>query len=82
MSESIRDELRTFITREILRRPDYPLRDDEPLLSSGLIDSFALAAIGAHIERAFGVYVADTELTAESMDTLDAMAKRVAASRV
>ena len=75
----IRAVLRTFICHELLGRPDYPLADDEPLITGGLIDSFALAQIGVFVEEAFDVYLPDTELTVVNMDTLQQMAARIVA---
>ena len=64
------DRLRSFICTELLRDPDYPLGDDEPLISGGLIDSFSIAHLAVFIEREFAVYIADVDLTVENMDTL------------
>ena len=73
----ILDRLRTFICTELMQHPSYPLRDNEPLMSGGLIDSFCIAHIAVFIEQAWGVYIPDTELTVENMDTLDLIAARV-----
>lgn len=73
----IKDEMRTFIRRELLGRSDYPLSDDEPLITGGLIDSFSLALIGVFIETEFGVFIPDTDLTVANMDTLNQMAARI-----
>jgi acyl carrier protein len=77
----VRELLREFIVCELMGRPEYPLDDDEPLISGGLIDSFALAHIAVFIELTFGVYVPDVELTPESFDTVAQIATRVAAGR-
>jgi len=69
--------LRQFICSELMQHPSYPLRDDEPLMSGGLIDSFSVAYIGVFIEQAWGVYIPDPELTVEKMDTLALIATRV-----
>lgn len=69
----MRRRLREFICAELLRKPDYPLAHDEPLITGGLIDSFSLARIGVFVEEAFAVYLPDTELTVANMDTVDAM---------
>lgn len=76
-SATIREKLRSFICTELLARPDYPLGDDEPLISGGLIDSFSLAYVAVFLEMTFGLYVPDVELTAENFDTLAQMAARV-----
>jgi acyl carrier protein len=75
----VKNKLRTFILTELLNNPDYPLADDEPLITGGLIDSFSLAQIGVFVEDAFDVYIPDTDLTVANMDTLEQMAARVMA---
>ena len=76
----LKSQLRTFICRELIRNPNYPLRDDEPLVTGGLIDSFAIAQVGVFVEKAFKVYVPDTELTVENMDSVEKMAACVVAT--
>lgn len=39
--------------------------------------AFCIAHIAVFIEQAWGVYIPDTELTVENMDTLDLIAARV-----
>jgi acyl carrier protein len=72
-AQEMRDRLRDFVRSELLRKPDYPLAADEPLITGGLIDSFALAQIGVFVEDAFGVYLPDTDLTVANMDTIERM---------
>jgi hypothetical protein len=73
----IAGRLRTFICTELMQHPTYPLGDNEPLMSGGLIDSFCVAHIGVFIETTWGVYIPDPELTVEAMDTLTLIAARV-----
>jgi acyl carrier protein len=73
----IKAKLKKFICDELIRKPDYPLEDDEHMISGGLIDSFSLAYIGVFIEGEFGVYIPDNDLTVENMDTLNQMADRI-----
>ena len=60
-----------YITSEILRQPDRQLSSDEQLISSGMIDSLSLVDIAIFIEEQFQVTIDDTELNAETFDTLD-----------
>lgn len=77
-SESeIKDALRRYLCCDIIKNEAYPLQDDDPLLSGGLIDSFSLVYIAVFIETQFGVKIPDTELTIETMDTIGAMAARI-----
>ena len=75
--QNVRDQLHTFIVGELMRDPNYELSDSEGIISSGLIDSFALAQIGVFVEQAFNVYIPDPDLTVAKMDTLSQMVMRV-----
>ncbi len=76
-SDEIRARLRAFICGELLGDPTYPLRDDEPIISGGLIDSFYLAHLAVFIEEELGVIIPDVDLTVENFDTLDLMVRRI-----
>jgi len=68
------DKIREYIQREILKDPNREIGSDEPLISSGLIDSFSLVDIALFVEEEFGVRIDDSELTADTFDTLDGLA--------
>ncbi len=74
---TVREKLRAFITRELIRDADYGLADGEGIITGGLMDSFALAEFAVYVESEFGVYIPDSELTVAKMDTLDQMVARV-----
>ena len=76
-ADDVRARLGAFIRGEFLGDPTYPLRDDEPIISGGLIDSFYLAHLAVFIEDAFGVVIPDVDLAVENFDTLDLMAQRI-----
>lgn len=73
----VEEKLRTFVLNELIRNPTYDLQKNEPLITGGLIDSFSLAYFGVFVEDNFGVYIPDTDLTVENLDTLDQMVERV-----
>jgi acyl carrier protein len=73
----VRQKLRAYITRELIRDANYPLTDTEGIISGGLMDSFALAELGVFVEEAFDVYIPDPDLTVAKMDTLDQIVARV-----
>ena len=75
--KTIRQKIRTFITRELIRDEDYDLADDEGIITGGLMDSFALAEFGVFVEDEFGVYIPDSNLTVANMDTLNQMVGRI-----
>jgi acyl carrier protein len=64
-------KLREFITTELMRDPEYPLQDDEPLISGGLIDSFSLVELQLFIDKEFDIHIEDTELTTDTVDAVN-----------
>ncbi|MCK4765803.1 MAG: acyl carrier protein [Candidatus Aminicenantes bacterium] len=75
--QEIKEKLKNYICSEIIKNEDYPLRNDEPLLTGGLIDSFSLVHLAVFIEKEIGVKIPDTELSIETMDTIDTMTERI-----
>ncbi|MBC8170983.1 MAG: hypothetical protein H7X77_04910 [Anaerolineae bacterium] len=74
---TVREKLRQFIVKELIRDPKYTLADDEGVVTGSLIDSFSLAQIGVYVEQEFNVYIPDPDLTVAKMDTLNQMVARV-----
>ena len=72
---------RLIITEYVkpLKNQNYPLQYEEPLVTGGLIDSFSLVHIAVFIENEIGVQIPDTDLTVETMDTIDDMTARIIA---
>jgi acyl carrier protein len=73
----VKTVLREYMLETLMRNPGYPLQDDEPLITGGLFDSFALAELAVFIEGAFNVYIPDIDLTVANMDTLNQVASWV-----
>jgi len=67
-------QLSSFIATEILKQPGRAIPPDEPLISSGLIDSFSLMDVALFVEDNFGVRIEDTELNADTFDSLTQLA--------
>ncbi|MEB2334762.1 MAG: acyl carrier protein [Anaerolineaceae bacterium] len=75
--DSILEVLEKQIASQILKQPNRKIAVDEPLISSGLIDSFSLMDVALYVEDAFGVRIEDTELNAETFDTLAQLASLI-----
>ena len=78
MTENITSVTAKFIAEKILKQPNKAIGNDEALISSGLIDSFSLMDLALFIEDTFGVRIEDTELNAQTFDTLTQLAALVA----
>ena len=68
------NKLNRYITTEIMKQPDRTIAPEEPLISGGLIDSFSLVDLALFIEDNFNVVIDDTELNAETFDSLAQLA--------
>lgn len=64
------DQLSQFIVTTILKQPTRVIDANQPLISSGLIDSFSLMDLALFVEDSFGVRIEDTELNADTFDNL------------
>lgn len=64
-----------YIATQILKQPDRLIKPDDKIISSGLIDSFSLVDLSIFVEGTFGVRIEDTELNAETFDTLTELAE-------
>ena len=70
MADSTQKILEGLISSRILKQPGRSIAPDEPLISSGLVDSFSLVDLALLIEDTFGVRIEDTELNAQTFDNL------------
>lgn len=77
MSDQTISSLEKFIVTQILKQPQRKIAADEPLLSSGLIDSFNLMDLALYVEDTFGVRIEDTELNADTFDTLNQLSRLI-----
>ena len=74
MTNELTSQLSSYIAREILKDPSRSIAANEPLLSSGLVDSFRLVDLALFVEDTFGVRIEDTELNVSTFDSLEQLA--------
>ena len=77
MTDEIVVTLGQQIAAKILKQPKRTLKADEPLISSGVIDSFSLVDVALLVEDTYGVHIDDAELNAETFDTLNQLAELI-----
>jgi acyl carrier protein len=68
---TIVEQIGKKIVEEILKEPGKMIKADEPIISSGLIDSFSLVDLALIVEDLYGVHIDDAELSADTFDTLN-----------
>ena len=71
-NEAIR-QMTDYILKEIVRRPGVEVTPDTPLVSSGLIDSFALVEIFVKLEKLTNRRIPAAKIQPKDMDTISSM---------
>lgn len=77
MTDNIISEIEKYIAAQIIKQPNRKITPDEPLISSGLIDSFSLMDLALFVEDTFGVRIEDIELNANTFDNLTQLASLI-----
>ena len=81
MTDNIITPLAELVAKNILKKPGRVITPDEPLISSGLIDSFSLMDLALLVEDNFGVRVDDSDLNSKTFDTLTELANLIQSRR-
>ena len=80
MDMIIRDQMRTFITQRLRMHGDFALPDnDEPLFSSGRLDSLDAVELVMVLEAEHGIDFAVIDFDLQRLDTVTAITELVAA---
>lgn len=66
-------QLTDYIQQSVIRRPGVEISDDTPLVSSGLIDSFALIEIFLELEKVTNLKIPAAKVRAQDMETVRLM---------
>ena len=64
------DRLREYVVRSLIQDEDIELEFDEPIFSSGLLDSFSVTRLICHLEDEFATSVPTGAVTLEDFDTI------------
>lgn len=72
MNEQVQQMI-DYISREVIRRPSVQLDENTPLVSSGLIDSFALVDILSKLSQITRMRIPAGKVQPKDMDTVRLM---------
>ena len=63
-------EVRRYLLHDLIRDEEMDLERDEPIFSSGLLDSFSVTQLICFLEDQFGIKIAVSEVTLPDFDTV------------
>jgi acyl carrier protein len=67
-------QIRNFILDKFPLARKQQIKDSDPLLESGVLDSLGVLDLVTFVEQEFSVHVADEELVPENFQTIDRIA--------
>jgi acyl carrier protein len=67
-------QIRKFILAKFPLARKQQIKDSDPLLESGVLDSLGVLDLVSFVEQEFSVQVADEELVPENFQTIDRIA--------
>lgn len=79
MNNEMIAKLGGYIAANFLKQPNRVLAADQPLITSGLVDSFSLVDLALFVEDNWNVHLDDSELNADTFDTLAQLAALIEA---
>lgn len=78
----IKEIVRAYLQREFFRgEAADALRDEQPLVTSGLLDSVATLRLVLFLEEKFGIFIDTSDIADGQLDTLDSIEALVASKR-
>ena len=79
MNTEMIQKLGAYIAANVLKQPNRVLTPDQPLITSGMVDSFSLVDLALYVEDTYNLHLDDSELNAETFDTLAQLAALIEA---
>jgi D-alanine--poly(phosphoribitol) ligase subunit 2 len=78
MADELKDKIREYVVDEYVEEgEEVEVKDDTPLISGGLVDSFSMVSLKLFLETEYKIKIPDEKATAETFDTVNAIAALV-----
>ena len=70
MSDEMRDKIIEYIRDEYLEDESMEVKEDTPLISSGIVDSFSMVSLKMYLEEEYSIKMTDEEASTEAFDSV------------
>ena len=79
---NLKENIRQYIAKNMLFSDDgFPHADDASFLEEGIIDSVGFMELVAYVQQTFGIEVGPQDLVPANFDSVDKLARYVAAKK-
>ncbi len=76
--DELKEMVRNYVIREYLEDgDDREVKNDTPLISGGIVDSFSMVSLKRFLEKKFNIQIPDADASPEAFDTVDSIAALV-----
>jgi acyl carrier protein len=76
--DEVRKVVRDYVVKEYLEEgDDREIRDDTPLITGGIVDSFSMVSLKRFLEREYSIQIPDAEATPQAFDSVNSIAALV-----
>jgi acyl carrier protein len=76
MAEDIKQTIIEYIKKEYLDEDSTEeIKEDTPLISSGIVDSFSMVSLKVFLEKKFNIKIPDEKATTEAFDSVNNIIK-------
>ena len=67
-----------YVTREYLEEgDDRTIKEDTPLISGGIVDSFSMVSLKRFLERKYSIKIPDADASPQAFDNVNSIAALV-----
>jgi len=75
MADALKDKIREYVHNEYVEEGnEVEIKDDTPLISGGLVDSFSMVSLKLFLENEYKIKIPDEDASAEAFDTVNRIA--------
>ena len=76
--DDLKKAIRDYVVKEYLEDgDDREVREDTPLITGGIVDSFSMVSLKRFLERKYTIQIPDAQATPQAFDTVNSIAELV-----
>jgi acyl carrier protein len=76
--DELKRAIRDYVVKEYLEEgDDREVREDTPLITGGIVDSFSMVSLKRFLERRYTIQIPDAQATPQAFDTVNSIAELV-----
>jgi acyl carrier protein len=70
--DDLKKMIRDYVKKEFLEEDsEVEIKDDTPLISAGIVDSFSMVSLKRFLEKKFQIQIPDAKATPEAFDSVN-----------